>query len=632
MFTMEEVLSDKNQKATFEHFSGKKDGCGLDGMRLSELEEYWKINKERICGELKNREYQPGVILIYEHINKTGKRRNIANLNVLDRFITRLLAQKMNQYITPLFCHDSYAYQDGKGVITAVTKAKEYAEHGMRYVAEIDLKSYFDMIPLNELILEIKKYISDEAILHLIKQYLFCNISFEGKITRKTKGIIQGNSISPILSNLYLHGFDQKMEQQNLCWIRYADNIYVYTDSYEKAVYEFNELTRDLEERKLTVNQKKSGVFELDGRTVLGYDILLRNGKADVRRHVYKSINQYSRWYGSKMQFINGRYHIVSDGIINRQDFTLLFENEQKKHFIPVEVTDQINFYGNVTLTSGVLQTFSSFGIKASFFDRYGHLVGTFLPEKSKGLATVILKQSQNYLDETLRKDMARKMEIAGLHNIRANLRYYEKKHKGYFQDMISKMSEYISKMNTATSINEMMLIEAKARQLYYSAFNAILEDDDFKFTQRTKRPPKDAVNACISFGNTLLYNFFSNIIWRMGMDPGFGVVHASNRRNQSLNLDFADIFKPIVIDRIIFAMVNKKILTVPADFETLNAGVYLSVTGKKIFLEMYEEKLNSRITVKGAEMTYRQLMESEVGNYKRFLIKGEKYKPYKYY
>ena len=392
------------------------------------------------------------------------------------------------------------------------------------------------------------------------------------------------------------------------------------------------ELTRDLEEKKLTVNQKKSGVFELDGRTVLGYDILLRNGKADVRRHVYKSINQYSRWYSSKMQFINGRYHIVSDGIINRQDFTLLFENEQKKHFIPVEVTDQINFYGNVTLTSGVLQTFSSFGIKASFFDRYGHLVGTFLPEKSKGLATVILKQSQNYLDETLRKEMARKMEIAGLHNIRANLRYYEKKHKGYFQDMISKMSEYISKMNTATSINEMMLIEAKARQLYYSAFNAILEDDDFKFTQRTKRPPKDAVNACISFGNTLLYNFFSNIIWRMGMDPGFGVVHASNRRNQSLNLDFADIFKPIVIDRIIFAMVNKKILTVPADFETLNTGVYLSVTGKKIFLEMYEEKLNSRITVKGAEMTYRQLMESEVGNYKRFLIKGEKYKPYKYY
>lgn len=276
----------------------------------------------------------------------------------------------------------------------------------------------------------------------------------------------------------------------------------------------------------------------------------------------------------------------MSDGIINRQDFTLLFENEQKKHFIPVEVTDQINFYGNVTLTSGVLQTFSSFGIKASFFDRYGHLVGTFLPEKSKGLATVILKQSQNYLDETLRKDMARKMEIAGLHNIRANLRYYEKKHKGYFQDMISKMSEYISKMNTATSINEMMLI----------------------------------------------YNFFSNIIWRMGMDPGFGVVHASNRRSQSLNLDFADIFKPIVIDRIIFAMVNKKILTVPADFETLNTGVYLSVTGKKIFLEMYEEKLNSRITVKGAEMTYRQLMESEVGNYKRFLIKGEKYKPYKYY
>ena len=115
-------------------------------------------------------------------------------------------------------------------------------------------------------------------------------------------------------------------------------------------------------------------------------------------------------------------------------------------------------------------------------------------------------------------------------------------------------------------------------------------------------------------------------------MDPRFSVVHASNRRDQSLNLDFADIFKPIIIDRIIFSMINKKILTVTADFETANGGVYLSVEGKKLFLQMYEEKLGNKITVKGKEMTYRQLMENEVRDYKRFLLKGEKYKPYKYY
>lgn len=78
----------------------------------------------------------------------------------------------------------------------------------------------------------------------------------------------------------------------------------------------------------------------------------------------------------------------------------------------------------------------------------------------------MVLKQCKNYMDENIRLDMARRMEIASLHNIRANLKYYEKKNKKEFQESVSTMSEYITQMNCAMSVNEMMLIEAKARQL----------------------------------------------------------------------------------------------------------------------------------------------------------------------
>lgn len=387
-----------------------------------------------------------------------------------------------------------------------------------------------------------------------------------------------------------------------------------------------------LEGKKLTVNKEKSGVFDVSTRSILGYDIIIRNNKVDVRKHIYRSTNQYSNWHNSNLEFINGRYHITSDGIINRQDFGLLFENEKKKHFIPVEVSDQLNIYGNVTLASNVLQTLSNREIKVSFFNKYGQLIGTFLPEKTKKSAEIILTQSKNYIDEAVRTDTARRMEIAGLHNIRANLRYYEKRHKGGFKDRIDAISGYISEINRAPTVNDMMLIEAKAKQLYYASFNDILGNEEFQFVQRTKRPPKDALNACISFGNTLLYNTFVNIIWKKGLDPRFGVVHASNRRSQSLNLDFADIFKPIIVDRIIFTMVNKKMLTALMDFETSNNGIYLSKEGKNVFLQMYEEKLKSKITVKGKEISYYQLLESEVQVYKKFLLSEEQYKPYKYY
>lgn len=304
MFTIDELLSKKNQRLAFEHLALKKDGCGLDGMHLSELNQYWTVNQQRICEEIREQKYKPGLILIREYMNKRGKRRNIASLNVIDRFITRLLSQKLNGYFSHLFLANSFAFQERKGVLAAVTKAKEYIEAGKRYVIEIDLKNYFDTIHLGKLMTLIEMYILDKAVVYLIKQYLFCDISFEERILKKEIGIVQGNSISPVLSNLYLHGFDKMLESRGFCWLRYADNIYVYTNSYEEALPIYNNVIKYLtEEAGLSINREKSGVFDVSTRIILGYDILIRNNKIDVRKHVYKNTNQYSNWHDSRLEF-----------------------------------------------------------------------------------------------------------------------------------------------------------------------------------------------------------------------------------------------------------------------------------------------------------------------------------------
>ena len=147
----------------------------------------------------------------------------------------------------------------------------------------------------------------------------------------------------------------------------------------------------------------------------------------------------------------------------------------------------------------------------------------------------------------------------------------------------------------------------------------------------RTKHPPKDAINACISFGNALLYNEFLNIIWTKGLDPSIGMLHSTNRRNYSLNLDFADIFKPIVTDRVIFSLLNRKMLGIH-HFEQREDGVFLTKAGKAIFLETYEKKLKETLVLKGKRYTYRNLLQSEVQNFKNEIMNGKKYKPYKYY
>ena len=91
------------------------------------------------------------------------------------------------------------------------------------------------------------------------------------------------------------------------------------------------------------------------------------------------------------------------------------------------------------------------------------------------------------------------------------------------------RIGELISKENTATTVNQFMPVEAQARQIYYQMFSQIIKEKDFRFFGRIKRPPKDAVNLCISFGNILLSNKFLNIIWTKGLDPGIGMIHSTN-------------------------------------------------------------------------------------------------------
>lgn len=176
------------------------------------------------------------------------------------------------------------------------------------------------------------------------------------------------------------------------------------------------------------------------------------------------------------------------------------------------------------------------------------------------------------------------------------------------------------------------MAIEARCRQEYYGLFNEIIGVTGYEFKSRTRRPPKDSLNAMISFGNTLLYNRIAMEINKTALDIRVGIVHSTNRRSQTLNLDIADIFKPIIVDRTIFTLINKRILNLNRDFVTNEDGsVYLSNTGKRIFISEFNNKLYQKTTENGVAVSYDTKIKREIKKLHRYFVKGETYKPYKY-
>lgn len=117
-----------------------------------------------------------------------------------------------------------------------------------------------------------------------------------------------------------------------------------------------------------------------------------------------------------------------------------------------------------------------------------------------------------------------------------------------------------------------------------------------------------------ISFGNVFLYERIATEINKTSLDIKVGFLHATNKRPASLNLDIAEIFKPIIVDRTVFTVVHKKILSASAHFQPMEKkGIYLNAVGKQIFINELMKKLYTKITIGNKTTTYNAIIRNEV-------------------
>lgn len=630
---LEDVFSDENLEEAFESFADKHDSHGLDGVKLSELRAYWETNGKKIKESIFNGTYKVGAVEQRQIVNRKGKKRTISLMNSIDRFIFRALYQKMASEWEKQFSQYSYAYQNNKGVLTAVEQAAKYMEEGKDWSVELDIQNFFDNINHSIIISKLKAGIEDVRVLDLLIAYLTCTLLDDHVFHQMEQGVLQGGPLSPLLANVYMNELDHYMEKQGYSFCRFGDDINIYCSTYEEAIVEFSDVTARMEEiEQLPLNHGKTGIFKGINRKYLGYRFEMKDGHVIVKKEqrAYKTV--YRDWYTTGIQKMDHNYHLINEGILTKQDFNILFESENGKKYIPVETTDSLYIYSNVIMSGNFFDFMNQVGLNVSFINKYGEKIGSFVPNNSRRNIKTELKQLRMYDLEKERLDMARRLEIASVSNIRANLRYYQRrKNATELEAAVKDMTDIITKLNEARDINHMMMLEAQARQKYYGCFNSILEGKQFYFDKRTRRPPQDPLNAMISFGNTLLYQRIANEINRTSLDIRIGIVHAAGNRPESLNLDLADLFKPILVDRTIFTLVNRKMINVNDFVEVENNGIYLNNRAKKIFISEYENKLYQKVTFDGAERTYDYLIKNEIQKLKKYIENGENYKPYKY-
>ena len=180
----------------------------------------------------------------------------------------------------------------------------------------------------------------------------------------------------------------------------------------------------------------------------------------------------------------------------------------------------------------------------------------------------------------------------------------------------------------SAKTINELMAYEGNLREIYYSAWNYFLPPE-FYFDKRTRRPPKSNINALISFGNSLTYSICLSEIYRTQLSPVISFLHEPSERRFSLSLDLAEIFKPILVDRSIFYLVNKRLIN-KSSFSD-EAGIYmLNESGKRIFLEEFERRLNQTVNLpSGKKVSVQKAIRLEAYKLIKHFLGIKEYQPF---
>lgn len=321
-------------------------------------------------------------------------------------------------------------------------------------------------------------------------------------------------------------------------------------------------------------------------------------------------------------------YYIFSSGSVKRKENTILVEIEGEKSTvkksIPVENVEQIYFFGEITLNSKFLDFASKNSIVIHFFNYYGFYTGSFYPREHHKTGYLIVKQVQHYLDPEKRMNIARKFVEGALHNIR---RIIEKRE---CEDTAKEIDEYRNLLKNASTPADLMVHEAHARRAYYSVWSEIT---GWKFSGRKMHPPSDELNALISFGNSLLYTGILKELYKTPLDPTVSYLHEPNmEKRYSLVLDISEVFKPVLVDRLIFRLINLGILNAENHFTKKSGGVFLNEEGRKIFIKEFDDFLESTLLHRSLKrkVKYRSLLRLEAYKLIKHLLGEKEYKPLK--
>jgi CRISP-associated protein Cas1 len=298
------------------------------------------------------------------------------------------------------------------------------------------------------------------------------------------------------------------------------------------------------------------------------------------------------------------------------QESLVVSYQRQEIQRVQLPMLEQVLMFGQSQLTTQAIRACLQRDIPIVYLSRLGFCYGRSIAIE-RGYRQ--LSRYQQDLSGVERLIIAQRIVQAKLKNCRVILQRQQRKRDQGLGDTILQLQRFAEQALQTEETDRLMGIEGVGAAVYFEAFGRCLEHPDFVFLSRSRRPPGNPVNAMLSFGYQVVWNHLLTLVELQGLDPYFGCLHSGSARHAALVSDLLEEWRGPIVDSLVLYLVNRRMMSVEADFEFRDGGCFLNQSGRKKFLQAFLSRMEEVISSEENQPRW-DLLNRQVKRFKQFV------------